>query len=86
MAHVGAAAIEAWQAAQRADADRALARNPDATDAARRYATARLARSDERVGQAVQARDTMIQQGLADVRALRQRAWAALADDDRIQL
>ena len=81
--HVGAAAIEAWQAAQRADADRALARNPDATDAARRYAKARLTQSDERVVQAVLVRDTMIQQGLSDVRALRQSAWDAIGDRDR---
>ena len=83
VAHIGAAAIEAWQAAQRADADRAIARNPGATPAARAYATARLTQSDARVVQAVRVRDTMIQQGLSDVRALRQSAWDALGDRDR---
>ena len=81
--HVGAAAIEAWQAAQRAVADRAIARNRDATPTARRYARARIGRSNARVVQAVRVRDTMIQQGLADVRALRQSGWDALGDRDR---
>ena len=83
VAHIGALAVAAWQAAQRADVDQAIARNRDATPQARAYAKARLARSDERVVQAVQARDTMIQRGLADVRAVRQSAWDALGDRDR---
>ena len=82
-AHIGSLAVAAWQAAQRAVADRAIARNRGATPTSRAYAKARLARSDARVVQAVQARDTMIQQGLADVRALRQSAWDALGDRDR---
>ena len=83
VAHIGALAVAAWQAGRRAAADRAIARNRDATPTARRYATARLARSDARAVQTVRVRDTMIQQGLADVRAVRQSAWDALGDRDR---
>ena len=86
VAHIGALAVAAWQAAQRAVADRALARKRDATPTARAYAKARLARSDARVVQTVRARDTMIGQALGDVRAGRQTEWDALGDNDRIQL
>ena len=83
LAHVGAAAVAAWQAAQRAAADRALGRNRGATPTARAYAKARLARSDERVVKTTSARDTLIGQALADVRAGRQTEWDALGDRDR---
>ena len=86
LAHVGALAVAAWQAVQRAAADRAIARNRDATDAARAYAKARIAHSDERVVKTTSARDILIGQALADVRAGRQTEWDALTDDDRIQL
>ena len=84
---MSAPAVAAWQAVQRAARRPGhLGRNRGATPTARAYAKARLARSDERVVQAVRARDTLIGQALTDVRALRQAAWDALGDRDRSEL
>ena len=48
--HIGAAAIGAWQAAQRAAADRALVRKRSVTSQTRGHAQARLAHSGRMYG------------------------------------
>ena len=76
---VGVAAVAARQAIRCADADRAMAGNRAATATARAHARGRLDHADQRVTDAIVARDTLIDQSVADVDALRAAAWDALS-------